>query len=212
MPKAKTKAKAEGEAEKVSGANRTLLDNIRKLNNEYDRDYLVKRVKDWKEDYKAVRDEHGCLISATRASNGYACITLRSPQWHVRAYTLIAFVENKLPSEEELANTKHPISSHTCGRGKQGCFEPSHIIFGEPQSMNMKRLHGMCNIAVECGTCHTLQIARKCTGHDAAAPCTPPRLTRKPPERRLKEIDEAIEALKAERKTIVQQQLVNDTN
>ncbi len=179
----------------------------------YDISYLKDRVAKWKKKYcSAQRDEAGCIISTQVATNGYARITLsqgkkadaKRDQWHAPAYTVIAFVDGKLPLLEELSKTKHPVASHLCGRGAKGCASSEHIVFGESQKVNINRSQSGCNMIVECETCHTVQIGNRCKGHTGSTDvCVPSPLKRKAPAVRLQEVNSAIKKLKHERQELL---------
>lgn len=160
-------------------ANATLLDNIQRLRT-WDIEYLTQRLSTWRQQHRPAKDDYGCIIASTVGTNGYAKITLsRGPkqhrdQWHVNAYTLIAFIEGKMPPDEVLQATKHPVASHLCGRGALGCCNLEHIVFGESQKINLDRLRKRCNRVIECSHCGHKQVIDPCTGHgdsDCAPRC-----------------------------------------
>jgi len=149
-------------------SNQTLLDNVVRLQT-WDRVYLSSRLAEWKAEHVKT-DVFGCNISATTDSNGYATITLcrtvagKQDKWHVRAYTLEAFLLQQLPSMAELQKVKHPVASHLCGRGAFGCCTLNHIAFGEPQKINKERDAKRCITAVHCPHC-LHDFFTGCKGH-----------------------------------------------
>lgn len=190
-------------------SNQTLLDNIKRLQT-WDLAYLTSRLLDWKAKHTSVC-KTGCTISKTTDSNGYATITLcrsstsssKQDKWHVRAYTLEAFVLKQLPSIEALEKVKHPVASHLCGRGAFGCSTLSHIAFGEPQKVNKDRDTKRCVMPVHCPSCKS-DFFSTCPGHGDAVPvCMPPLVAPKPKKQRLQEISSLIIQLQEERETLL---------
>jgi len=185
-------------------AHKDLLDNVKRLQT-INFDYLKSRVANWKQEYLSEGlDSGGCFIAKQTSSTGYARMTLRfqNQQWHVPAYTAIAFVEGLLPKMKFLETVKTPIVSHLCGRGALGCCTLSHLVFGESQEINMDRKAKACNRIMKCSTCKTCSIANPCLGHGPNPLCIPPPIPQVPVQQRLQEIDEAIERLLNEKRQI----------
>jgi len=184
--------------------NQNLLDNILRLQ-QWELAYLQKRALQWKKKHPPLPpDEFGCIMTKNcKSSGGYAVVTLRNGrgvQWHVRAYTLFAFLEKRLPSIKELSAITHPVASHTCSRGQYGCFNSVHIVFGEAQQTNMQRMHSHCTTIVTCEVCCHKQPVKRCTGHEGKPPCTvnvQPRVCATNPRKRMAEIELDLQRLKA---------------
>jgi hypothetical protein len=195
--------------------NANLLDNIVRLRS-WNINYLRERLIEWKvRNLPTKPDDFGCIIAKTVSSNGYAKITLskgskqKRDQWHVNAYTLMAFIENRLPSDKDLSIVKHPIASHLCGRGANGCCNLDHIVFGESQKINIDRLNKRCNLIIECTMCKVEQIVNPCQGHgENALLCIAKKVNTNNnndsnKRARLEQIDKQITKLQDERKQIL---------
>jgi len=194
-------------------SNQTLLDNVKRLQT-WDRAYLSTRLAVWKAKHTKT-DVFGCKISSTTDSNGYATITLcrnisgKQDKWHVRAYTLEAFLLQRLPSVDELLKVKHPIASHLCGRGASGCSTLEHIAFGEPQKVNKERDAKRCVTAVHCPHCqHDFFTA--CQGHAEGVPQCLSLVVRKPKKQRIEELASLIQRLEEEKAILEADEQMNE--
>jgi hypothetical protein len=194
-------------------ANQTLLDNVKRLQT-WDRAYLASRLADWKAKYVKA-DAYGCKISATTDSNGYATITLcrtvfnKQDKWHVRAYTLEAFLLQRLPSVDELLRVKHPVASHLCGRGANGCSTLEHIVFGESQKVNKERDAKGCATAVHCPHC-SRDFFTACKGHAEGIQQCLSLVIHKPKRQRLEEIASLIHRLEEEKAALEADEQINE--